>query len=192
MSFLKLAIYYYGILWAKIKLNLQAYATKSIVAITSAKNYYFDTDKNNHRKSKARDEAVISGYIKYIDTLLNNGIGVIFVDQIPVAGWDIPGRYIQLAKRGKLSNEAFQYPKSVYDDHTKNLTNIRSNSHPNFYLVSPAKIFCSDGVSCHSASLPNLYFVDTNHLSHTGAQKIVSLVRAAILYHQQEKLGNGG
>ena len=157
-----------------------------------AKNYYFDTDKNNHRKSKARDEAVISGYIKYIDTLLNNDIGVIFVDQIPVAGWDIPGRYIQLAKRGKLSNEAFQYPKSVYDDHTKNLTNIRSISHPNFYLVSPAKIFCSDGVSCHSASLPNLYFVDTNHLSHTGAQKIVPLVRAAILYHQQEKLGNGG
>jgi len=51
-----------------------------------AKNYYFDTDKNNHRKFTARDEAVISGYIEYIDTLLNNGIGVIFVDQIPVAG----------------------------------------------------------------------------------------------------------
>jgi peptidoglycan/LPS O-acetylase OafA/YrhL len=157
-----------------------------------AKNYYFDTSKNNHRKSKARDEAVISGYIKYINTLLNNGINVIFVDQIPVAGWDIPGRYIQLAKRGKLSNKAFQYPKSVYDEHTKNLTNIRSISHPNFYLVSPAKILCADGVSCHSASLPDLYFVDTNHLSHAGAQKIVPQITATILYHQQEKPGNGG
>jgi hypothetical protein len=156
------------------------------------KNYYFDTGKNNHRKSKARDEAVISGYIKYINTLLKNGIKVIFVDQIPVAGWDIPGRYIQLAKSGKLSNKAFQYPKSVYDEHTKTLTNIRSISHPNFYLVSPAKILCADGVSCYSASLPNLYFVETNHLRHAGAQKIVPQITAAILYHQQEKPGNGG
>jgi lysophospholipase L1-like esterase len=58
--------------------------------------------------------------------------------------------------------------------------------------VSPTKILCADGVLCHTASLPDLYFVDTNHLSHAGAQKIVPQITATILYHQQEKPGNGG
>ena len=143
---------------------------------TGAMNYYFQDISNNRRASQKREKEVVNGYIEYVSQLLGVGKKVIVIDQIPVAGWNIPNRYLKLAQLGELRDENFRYPLLVYQQHTAALEKFRSLTHKNLYWAQPKQILCKDQSWCNTSQLPKLLYNDTNHLSKAGADIVAPVV----------------
>ena len=143
---------------------------------TGALNYYYQDINNKTRESWLREQAVINGYIDYISQLLDTGKKVLVVDQIPVAGWHVPNRYLKLANLGQLNNENFRYPLTAYQNHTAALSKFRALAHTNLFWAEPSKLLCKDGIWCETSQLPKLLYSDTNHLSRDGADLVTPVV----------------
>lgn len=144
---------------------------------TGALNYYYQDINNKTRGSWLREQAVINGYIDYISKLLNTGKKVLVVDQIPVAGWHVPNRYLKLANLGQLNNENFRYPLTAYQNHTAALSKFRALTHANLFWAEPTKLLCKDGVWCETSQLPKLLYSDTNHLNRAGAELLTPSIK---------------
>jgi peptidoglycan/LPS O-acetylase OafA/YrhL len=147
---------------------------------TGAMNYYYQDSNHNIRESKQREQDVINGYIDYVSQLLDAGKKVLIINQIPVAGWHIPNRYLKLANLGQLKNENFRYPLTAYQNHTAALAHFRTFNHPNLFWAEPSKVLCKDGVWCETSQLPKLLYSDTNHLNRTGAQLLTPSIKNII------------
>ena len=144
---------------------------------TGALNYYYQDINNKTRESWLREQAVIDGYIDYISKLLDTGKKVLVVDQIPVAGWHVPNRYLKLANLGQLTNENFRYPLTTYQNHTAALLKFRALNHANLFWAEPSKVLCKGGVWCETSQLPKLLYSDTNHLSIAGAELLTPSIK---------------
>jgi peptidoglycan/LPS O-acetylase OafA/YrhL len=143
---------------------------------TGALNYYYQDSNHSNRESKQREQEVINGYIDYASQLLDAGKKVLIINQIPVAGWHIPNRYLKLANLGQLKNDNFRYPLTAYQNHTAGLAPFRALNHPNLFWAEPSKVLCKDGVWCETSQLPKLLYSDTNHLSRVGADLVTPVV----------------
>ena len=147
---------------------------------TGALNYYYKDSNHDSRDSQQRSQDVIKGYIEYVSKLLDAGKKVIIIDQIPVAGWHIPNRYLKLAKLGQLKDENLRYPLTDFQDHTAELAKFRALNHPALFWAEPFKMLCKDEVWCDTSQLPKLYYSDSSHLSMAGAELLIPSIRKII------------
>lgn len=152
---------------------------------TGAMNYYYQDISNSKRTSREREKDVVNGYIEYISQLLRAGKKVIVIDQIPVAGWNIPNRYLKLAQLDELTDENFRYPLAVYKKHTAALRKFRALTHKNLYWAQPKHILCKDNSWCNTSQLPKLLYSDTNHLSKAGADLLAPAIEDIIQAHSR-------
>lgn len=127
-----------------------------------------------------------------IQTLLDAGKTVVFVEAVPEVGWDVS----RLAARHVLFNDVrldtLSTPQEAYHARIRGYQNqIDAISHPRFVRVPTGTLFCDLATApdrCIAIQDGNLLYSDTNHLNLFGARRLVGLVLRS---HEQMKHGSG-
>ena len=108
--------------------------------------------------------------------LLNAGKRGVLVYPIPETGWDVPPTLFKMRinrDNGSVTTSYSAYRKRSYAT-VKAFDEIGERS--NLIRVFPEKIFCDNGAPgrCITSKGNELYYIDDDHMSLTGAQLIVS------------------
>ena len=117
-------------------------------------------------------------YLKYYqelsEELKEQGTKLIFITQVPEAGWNVPERSLFELKSTK---ENIKTLKSVYDtrnQQTYELFDALQNKE-NITILDPSELFCDDEFCHHTQDLIP-YYSDDDHLSFLGSKKIAKWI----------------
>lgn len=121
---------------------------------------------------------VVAGYAEAVRQIAATGKRVVIVDSVPEMGWDIPQALRKLALR--RSSEPLSVARAVTDARNAPVhAAFASLVGPNIRLVEPAVLSCTTQ-ACASVQGEQVLYVDSNHLSLSGARGVVAQVLAAL------------
>lgn len=121
---------------------------------------------------------VVAGYAEAVRLLAATGKRVVIVDSVPEMGWDIPQ---SLRKKALLHDPApLTVPRSVTEKRNAAIhAAFAALTGPEVRLIEPAALSCT-AQACASVQAGAVLYVDSNHLSLSGARGVVGVVLAAL------------
>lgn len=118
-----------------------------------------------------------------IEGLLDAGKRVVLVYPVPEVGWDVPTTLAKVYARG---GTPLSTSEAVYRERSSEIIALYDGlgERENLLRVYPEDLFCHGG-RCEVADAESIFYLDDDHLSVAGANRVVS----AILAHATEKWG---
>ncbi|WNO54223.1 acyltransferase family protein [Stakelama saccharophila] len=170
------------------------------VIIASRWTYYYDgratalgpAESNNHlpelqdesgrrygQFSRAARDAEAAGIAAMIHALLAAGKTIVLIYPIPEIGHDVPFTLARLARHGRTVDD-FTSPISLYEQRQAGTIALLDGlgQSPRLHRVRPAQILCRDG-QCRAADQGRPLYVDSNHLSASGARLMAPAIERA-------------
>lgn len=121
-----------------------------------------------------RVERLVEAYGKQVRTLVEKGLQVILVYQIPIAAWDAPYRVLELKSAGNLGQAAGTDRSSYVQWAGRTNEALNRIEGEGVFKLRPDQILCSDaqGSLCTYYDSGEILFFDSNHLSVDGAARL--------------------
>ena len=116
--------------------------------------------------------------------LLEMGVTVYYVLPVPEVGWHVPRTLVKLIARNKLP---LTTGLPTYLQRNRVVLEIAREleGKQGFVPIYPHRILCSsDTGRCHTHAANDVYYTDTDHLSRSGAEKLVVLIASEIERHR--------
>lgn len=140
---------------------------------------------------KLRRKLLAEGFINGINELLLNQNKVILVYPIPVVGWNVPNKLMNLLPQddSKIKNFLSQNPITtsfeVYLERTKeSFIMLQKLKNKNLSDIYPHKLFCDNVIQgrCITHNLNEVFYRDASHLSYKGAKMLMKLIENEIKF----------
>lgn len=105
---------------------------------------------------------------------------LVIIHPIPEAGWDVPRRAAKLAFYEGQDRPNISTSRAVFEERTQKAETLLSSVNgPNISHVRPADVLC-DEVRCWNATEGEILYFDDDHLSLTGARKLVKEIMLSV------------
>jgi len=128
-----------------------------------------------------RHKAIITSVQGGITRLLDAGHKVILIYPIPAVGWDLPGLFLKNYKKGNGLNLEVTTSYKAFQKQTQYAYDIYNAipDHPNLMRFFPEHVFCNTAIPdrCITHDENSLFYLDDDHLSITGGQRIVEKLK---------------
>lgn len=113
-----------------------------------------------------------------VETLAGHGRSIVVFGPLPELAFDLPPAIL----KAKLKHEPAVFPVDwkVFRDRQQDILPALADidSIPNVHVFYPHKVFCT-GQTCATSDSGHAYFVDGNHLSPAGVDRISGLIERA-------------
>jgi hypothetical protein len=129
-----------------------------------------------------RVERLADAYREQVRRLIADGLKVIVVYQIPVPGWDVPYRILEL-KTADLLHETEGFDRESYRRWSARANGAFDGvTDAGVAKLKPADVFCrhAGGTSCMFYDSGEILYFDSNHLSVEGAKRFEEPFRQAL------------
>ncbi|MEO1482334.1 MAG: acyltransferase family protein [Myxococcota bacterium] len=131
--------------------------------------------RDNVRPLAERRAAIEDGIVEFAKSLSELGLRIYVITSVPEVGWNVPhvaGQRYLLGKDGELTTQ-----RDVYEQRVAPVDTLftRLDALPGVTLVDASQPFC-DGTVCFATQNGIPLYHDSNHLSRTGARRLVDFL----------------
>lgn len=157
------------------------YGTSSLIDVIQ------DQGQKKKLDSIHRKERVKAHMKEALENLLKE-FNVIIIEPIPEVGWNVPS-YVAKSKLYSIEDAKLSTSLAVYKERSKDFFDILNNiNNKKLIRVSSKDIFCSEKTGrCNFSDEHGLFYMDDDHLSQYGAEKMAPYIAKAI---EQSLLSN--
>ena len=133
----------------------------------------------------SKNQDLNNGVKKSIEDLLDNGVKIILIYPIPPVGFDVSKKLFDYYKWNKNNFDEYIQKNKITTSNKnfekwaeKSYAILDSIQHKNLYRVFPQKLFCNTKVEdrCVLYDKNSIYYIDNNHLSKAGNEKIIKKI----------------
>lgn len=147
---------------------------------------FYMTETLQERFSQQRAEAIADGYVKTLEAFLDTGKKILVVDQIPVAGWDVPEAVLALQHRGADPGLELRYEQGLYEEFASSAQAMMQLEANNLVTLPTVDLFCEQN-KCLVVKNDQPLYVDTNHLGPHGATILAKAINECIIQYDRKK-----
>jgi hypothetical protein len=118
--------------------------------------------------------------------LLEMDITVYYVLPVPEVGWHVPRTLVKLIAQNRLP---LTTSLATYLQRNRTVLDVVQQFQDNkrFVPIYPYRILCSNATArCYTHDARTVFYTDTDHLSHEGAEKLIPVIASEIKRHRGE------